>query len=73
MSEKLKGLLEEFKVNLEIQTDLHTIQAKELKSIQQAMKSVAEEEWDNLSEEEKQEIGNIINDTESWWYHDAAM
>ena len=71
MSEKLKGLLEEFKANLSIETDLHTIQSKELKSIQKAMKSVAEEEWDKLSAEEQKEVSDIINDTESWWYHDA--
>ena len=72
MSENLKALLKEFDHNLHLDTELVVRQAKELKSIQKAITFVAEQEWENLSDEEKNEVGAIINDTTSWWYTDVA-
>lgn len=71
MSKELRALLEEFDHNLQ-ETELVVRQAKELKSIQKAIASVAEQEWDNLSDEEKNEVETITKDTTSWWYTDVA-
>ena len=68
MSKQLKELLKEFDRNLHLEETNKVIQAKELKSIQKAITSVAEEEWDNLSDEEKKEVETITKDTTSWWY-----
>lgn len=72
MSKNLQALLKEFQENLNQETNQTIRQAKELKSLQKAIAVVAEAEWDNLSDEEKKELGDIINDTESWWYTEVA-
>ena len=72
MTEKLRALLKEFDYNLHLETEFVVRQAKELKSIQKAIASVAEQEWDNLSDEEKNEVETITKDTTSWWYTDVA-
>lgn len=72
MSKELRALLEEFDHNLHLETELVVRQAKELKSIQKAIAYVAEREWDNLSDEEKNEVETITKDTTSWWYTDVA-
>lgn len=72
MSKELRALLEEFDYNLHSETELVVRQAKELKSIQKAITSVAKDEWDNLSDEEKNEVETITKDTTSWWYTDVA-
>lgn len=72
MSNELKGLMEEFEMNLHLETDLKTHQAKELKSLQKAIRIVAEKEWENMSYEEKKQVSEIITDTTSWWYTEVA-
>lgn len=67
MSEKLKSYIKEFYEQMELETNLYDIKAQELRSIQKAVKIVSNEEWDELSDKEKQEVHNITNITEQWW------
>lgn len=66
MSDKLKDYIREFYEQLDFETNMYDIKARELRSIQNAVKFVAEKEWDKLSDEEKEIVNNIINITEQW-------
>lgn len=70
MTSKLRNYIREFKEERgRVSTNGHR-QAKELQSIQQAIKAVAEDEWQKLSDKEKEEVSDIINITDEWWCND---
>ena len=67
MSEKLKNYIREFYEQMELKTDMYDIQARELRSIQRAIECISKEEWDKISDKEKEEVNNIVNITSEWW------
>ena len=65
MSERLKELIAEFYEEHDRVTNERVIQARELQSIQKAIRVVSEKEI--LIDEEQKQVNNIINIKNEWW------